>query len=66
MEFLERFLKRVQIMKYLSSKFVDEKLILAAEENFCDGYNLIFKGKISIFLSKLFRKYFSRNVYLDA
>ena len=37
-------------MKCLSSKFFDEKLILGAKENFCDGYNLIFKGKMSIFV----------------
>ena len=43
-------MKRVQIMKFLSSKFFDEKLILGAKENFCDGDNLTFNGKIGIFV----------------
>ena len=35
-------------MKFSSSKFFDEKLLLGARENFSDGDNLIFRVKIGI------------------
>ena len=50
-------------MKCLSSNFFDEKLILGTKENFCDVYNLIFKGKISIFCQNYLENIF-RGMYI--
>ena len=35
-------------MKFSSSKFFDEKLLLGARENFSEGDNLIFRVEIGI------------------